>query len=51
MPLLPHRLHDWDLTPTEAVALQRELAERVDTSTPLGKCELVAGCDVSYDRG
>jgi deoxyribonuclease V len=51
MPPLPHRLHDWDLTPTEAVALQRELAARVDTSTPLGKLDLVAGCDVSYDRG
>jgi deoxyribonuclease V len=51
MPPIPHRLHDWDLTPTEAVALQRELAAQVDTSTPLGKLDLVAGCDVSYDRG
>jgi deoxyribonuclease V len=51
MPSLPRLLHDWDLTPTEAVALQRELAARVDTSKPLGKFDLVAGCDVSYDRG
>ncbi len=43
-------LHSWDLTPTEAVALQRELADRVDTTTPLGECELVAGADVSYNR-
>ncbi|MBM4069073.1 MAG: endonuclease V [Planctomycetes bacterium] len=43
-------LHSWDLTPTEAVALQRELAGRVDTRTPLGHCALVAGADISYER-
>lgn len=43
-------LHSWDLTPTQAVALQRELAERIDTRSPLGRCELVAGADISYDR-
>jgi deoxyribonuclease V len=43
-------LHSWNLTPTEAVALQRELAGRVDTSRPLGKCDIVAGADVSYSR-
>jgi deoxyribonuclease V len=51
MPPLRRHLHDWDLTPKEAVALQRKLAGRVDTTTPLGKLDLVAGCDVSYDRG
>ena len=30
-----HPLHRWDLTPTEAVALQRELAGRVVTDAPL----------------
>jgi deoxyribonuclease V len=45
-----HPLHRWDLTPDEAVALQRELASRVDVGTPLPRCELVAGADVSYDR-
>lgn len=43
-------LHSWDLTPTEAVALQRELAGKIDTRTPLTQCELVAGADVSYNR-
>lgn len=43
-------LHSWDLTPTEAVALQRELAGKIDTRSPLGPCELVAGADASYDR-
>ncbi len=45
-----HRLHDWDLTPTEAVALQRELAGRVVTDTPLTACQTIAGADVSYNR-
>src|SRR5690349_2545969 len=44
------RLHSWDLTPKEAVALQRQLAEQVDARTPLVRCNLVAGADVSYDR-
>jgi deoxyribonuclease V len=43
-------LHTWDLTPTQAVALQRELAGRVDTSAPLVRGELIAGADVSYNR-
>jgi len=44
------RLHSWDLTPKEAVKLQRALAARVDASTPLPRCELIAGADVSYQR-
>lgn len=42
------KLHSWNLTPTEAVALQRRLAGRIDTGTPLVRPELVAGADVSY---
>src|ERR1700722_1586690 len=45
-----NRHHDWTLTPTEAVALQRTLAGKVDTRTPLIGCELVAGADASYNR-
>ncbi len=45
-----HPLHSWDLTPTEAVALQKELAGQVDVRTPLTHCELIAGADVSYNR-
>jgi deoxyribonuclease V len=45
-----HNLHTWDLTPTEAVALQRELAGKVDVRSPLTHCELAAGADVSYNR-
>ncbi|HEY1859128.1 MAG TPA: deoxyribonuclease V [Gemmataceae bacterium] len=43
-------LHTWDLTPKQAVALQRELASRVETGPSLGDVELVAGADISYNR-
>ena len=43
-------LHPWTLTPTEAVALQRELACRIDVATPLESCEFIAGTDCSYNR-
>jgi deoxyribonuclease V len=45
-----HPLHSWDINPTQAAALQKELASRVDVRTPLTRCELVAGADVSYNR-
>src|SRR5438105_5045453 len=45
-----NRLHGWDLTPKEAIALQKELACKVDSRTPLLKCDLIAGADVSYNR-
>ncbi len=43
---IPHR---WDLSPGEAIALQKELAAQVDITTPidLSALELVAGVDVS----
>lgn len=44
------QLHSWDVTPTEAVALQKKLASLVDVSPPLDECELMAGADVSYNR-
>src|SRR5262245_45295403 len=43
-------LHSWNILPTEAAAIQRELASQVDTRCPLTKWELVAGADVSYNR-
>lgn len=38
----------WDLTLAEAIALQRELAARVDTGPALADWETVAGADVSH---
>ncbi len=42
-------LHDWDLSPSEAVALQRELAGRVVTDTPVSpeSVKTVCGIDLS----
>jgi deoxyribonuclease V len=45
-----HPLHSWNLTPSQAVALQRDLAGRVRTDVAIKRCELVAGADVSYNR-
>jgi deoxyribonuclease V len=44
---IPH-LHDWPTTEVEAVHLQRQLASRVDVSTPLESFEWIAGCDIAY---
>ncbi len=44
------KLHSWDLTPREAVQLQRQLADRVETRMPLSKWRLVASADISYNR-
>ena len=44
---IPH-LHDWPATEADATALQRELAGRVDVTTPLAAFDLVAGCDIAY---
>ena len=43
-------LHRWELDPTEARALQTELARKVDTRTPLGDWQTVAAADVSYNK-
>ena len=44
-------LHQWDLTPREAIALQKKLAERVVlTQRGLASIKHVAGVDVSYRR-
>jgi deoxyribonuclease V len=43
-------LHSWNLKPKAAVALQRQLADRVETGPALEEVELVAGADISYNR-
>lgn len=44
-------LHGWDLDAREALALQKELAGRVDVSRPLGPWRTIAAADVSFNRG
>jgi deoxyribonuclease V len=45
-------LHTWDLSPTEAMALQRELASRVVTHGDPKDADvrLIAGSDVAFDK-
>jgi deoxyinosine 3'endonuclease (endonuclease V) len=43
-------LDSLDLTPKEAVALQRKLASRVLTNVPSSSCNLIAGADCLYNR-
>lgn len=46
-----NKLHSWDMTPKEAVALQQELRDRVSQVTPAGfKANLIAASDISYNR-
>ena len=42
--------HRWDLTPSEAEALQIELSQQVITHNCLGEIKTVAGVDVAYDK-
>ncbi|MFC4172238.1 deoxyribonuclease V [Microvirga sp. GCM10011540] len=44
-----HRRHPWDLSPSQAIALQKEMAAEVDSTQPidLDSVRLVAGVDVS----
>jgi deoxyribonuclease V len=43
-------LHRWDISPKEAVAVQRSLIGELEAELSLGKPETVAGVDVSYIR-
>lgn len=42
--------HRWDLTPSEAEALQVKLSREVITHDCLGEVKTVAGVDVAYDK-
>jgi deoxyribonuclease V len=44
------KLHDWNLSPSEAVALQKRLREQVRIEPLTRKAELVAGCDISFNK-
>ena len=40
----------WDVTPREAIALQRELSERVERKDRIGKVRYVCGIDVGFEE-
>lgn len=47
--LRPQLTHRWDLSPKEAVALQRELCARVERRNRLAAVRYVAGVDVGFE--
>lgn len=44
------QIHEWSLTPKEAVELQKRLRERVRVEPLKGKVETVAGADISFNK-
>ena len=48
---LPKPLHRWTVTPAEAVAIQRALADRVSRRGNLAGVRLVAGADLAFAVG
>ena len=44
------KLHEWDVTPREAVELQKRLRERVRIVPLKKKIETVAGADISFNK-
>lgn len=45
------KLHQWDLAPAEARALQKSLSRQVRLTPLEGPVETVGGADVSFDKG
>jgi deoxyribonuclease V len=43
-------LHDWNVSPADAAALQSRFAAQLDTTSPITHWKLVAGADVSFNR-
>lgn len=43
--------HPWNLSPAEAIALQRELAAQVERRDRLGRIQHIAGVDVGFENG
>jgi deoxyribonuclease V len=44
------KLHDWDLSRTEAVALQKKLREQVRVEPLNREVQTIAGCDISFNK-
>lgn len=44
-------LHDWTLTPQQAIDLQRTLAPRIERHDRLGEVECIAGVDIGFEEG
>ncbi|MGM0914806.1 MAG: deoxyribonuclease V [Pseudomonadota bacterium] len=49
MPLSP--LHEWNLAPADAIALQKRLSGRVEREDRLGEVRRIAGVDIGFEQG
>jgi len=49
--MTPTKLHRWDLSPSQAIALQKELAGNVLVSGEVSSVRFIAGADISVPRG
>lgn len=45
------KLHSWDISPKEAVSIQRQLQKDITLSSLPKPPAIIAGADVSYDKG
>ncbi|GAB3907610.1 endonuclease V [Larkinella knui] len=43
-------LHDWNVTPAEAVALQQQLRHQIQIQPLTKPVETIAGCDISFNK-
>lgn len=48
--MLTHPLHDWNLTPSEAIEVQRRLREMVQLEPLSREVHTIAGADVSFNK-
>lgn len=44
------QLHDWNVTPQQAVALQNQWRGMLKLQAPGGEIETIAGCDISFNK-
>ena len=47
---MENTLHPWNLTPTEAIALQKKLRSEITLQTLPGKVEFIGGADISFNK-
>ena len=43
-------LHDWNLSPEEAIALQKRMAGRIEREDRLGPVRHIAGVDIGFEQ-
>jgi len=49
MPL--HQLHSWNVSPNQAIEIQKNLRSKIIIERPQQEFHLIAGADISFDKG